>query len=73
MESSAGLYAGPGCNGQKTGKAGEVFDLLNGVIQARKYFDVRFNVPSDKTAGVQAYLSAEKLCFDEPTVTLGAA
>ncbi|MBI2106714.1 ATP phosphoribosyltransferase [Candidatus Woesearchaeota archaeon] len=71
MKSSAGLYAGPSCNSAKEGKAREIFDLLVGAVQGRKYFDVKFNVPNDRLDETKAYLSNKGLCSDEPTVTAG--
>jgi ATP phosphoribosyltransferase len=71
MQSSSGLYAGPSCIGDKAEKAREIFDLLFGAVQGRKYFDVKFNVPNERLKETKAYLSGEGLCSDEPTVTEG--
>ena len=38
MESSAGLYAGPSCTGEKEDKAQMMFEQLFGAVEARKYF-----------------------------------
>ncbi|MFC1770327.1 ATP phosphoribosyltransferase [Candidatus Margulisiibacteriota bacterium] len=71
MESSSGLYAGPGCTGWKKEKAKEIFGLLYGAVAGRRFFDVKFNVLNDELEKVSKYLISEKLCSNEPTVSRG--
>ncbi len=71
MRSSAGLYAGPACVGWKEKKANEIFEQLYGAVIAKKYFDVKFNVPNTKMKNLKKYLIQENLCADEPTITTG--
>jgi ATP phosphoribosyltransferase len=71
MESSAGLYAGPGCKGAKEDKAQMMFEQLFGAIKARKYFDVKFNISNQKVAEVKDFLLSNAYCSDEPTVVEG--
>ncbi|MGB8234101.1 MAG: ATP phosphoribosyltransferase, partial [Methanobacterium sp.] len=71
MESSAGLYAGPSCTGVKNEKARMIFDQLFGAINARKYFDVKFNISNTKVADVKNFLLSNAYCSDEPTVVEG--
>ena len=71
MNSSSGLYASLSCTGKKMDKAREIFDLLSGAIQGRKYFDLKFNVPNDRLGETKKYLIQERLCSDEPTITNG--
>ncbi len=71
MQSSAGLYAGPSCSGWKEEKAQEIFEMLQGAIVGRRYFDVKFNVPNTETDRTRTYLIEQGLCADEPTVTRG--
>jgi ATP phosphoribosyltransferase len=71
MESSAGLYAGPGCTGWKEEKAKEIFKFLNGAVVGKQYFDVKFNVGNGNLEAVKQYLVSEKLCSNEPTVSKG--
>ncbi len=72
MESSAGLYAGPGCKGAKEEKAHMMFEQLFGAIKARKYFDVKFNVSNLKVSDVKDFLLSNAYCSDEPTVVKGS-
>lgn len=72
MESSAGLYASPGCTGLKAEKAKMIFDQLFGAIKARKYFDVKFNIANHRVDVVKDFLSAHEYCSDEPTVVVGS-
>jgi ATP phosphoribosyltransferase len=72
MESSAGLYAGPGCTGKKAEKAKTMFEQLFGAIEARKYFDVKFNISNDEVDEVNGFLMSRKFCSNEPTVVTGA-
>jgi ATP phosphoribosyltransferase len=72
MESSAGLYAGPGCKGAKEDKANMMFEQLFGAIKARKYFDVKFNVSNLKVSDVKDFLLSNEYCSDEPTVVEGS-
>jgi len=71
MQSSTGLYAGPSCTGWKEEKAKEIFEMLQGVMIGKKYFDVKFNVPNDKVEATKKYLMDQGLCADEPTITRG--
>ena len=71
MESSAGLYAGPGCSGWKEDKAKEIYQLLAGAVIGRKYFDVKFNVANSRLDEIKKYLVSEGLCSNEPTVSKG--
>ncbi len=73
MESSAGLYAGPGCTGLKAEKAQMMFEQLFGAIKARKYFDVKFNISNTKVDDVKDFLMSNAYCSDEPTVVKGNA
>jgi len=72
MESSAGLYAGQSCTGKKAEKAKTMFEQLFGAIEARKYFDVKFNISNDKVDEVKDFLMSGGYCSDEPTVVSGA-
>ncbi|MGZ7108276.1 MAG: ATP phosphoribosyltransferase [Methanobacterium sp.] len=72
MESSAGLYAGPGCMGKKAEKAKTMFEQLFGAIEARKYFDVKFNIENDSVKEVNNFLMSKGYCSNEPTVTMGS-
>ena len=71
MESSAGLYAGPSCTGKKEDKAQMMFEQLFGAVEARKYFDVKFNISNLKVEEVKEFLLSNKFCSDEPTVVEG--
>ena len=71
MESSAGLYAGPSCKGEKEEKAQMMFDQLFGAIKARKFFDVKFNISNIKVEDVKEFLLKNEYCSDEPTVVKG--
>jgi len=72
MESSAGLYAGPGCTGQKAKKAEMMFEQLFGAIKARKYFDVKFNISNERVDEINGFLMSKGFCSDEPTVVSGS-
>lgn len=72
MSSSAGLYAGPSCTGAKEDKAQMMFEQLFGAVDARRYFDVKFNVSNQKVAAVKEFLLSNRLCSDEPTVVEGS-
>ncbi|MDO9043771.1 MAG: ATP phosphoribosyltransferase [Methanobacteriaceae archaeon] len=72
MESSAGLYAGPTCTGQKLEKAHMIFDQLFGAIKARKYFDVKFNITNHRVEYTKSFLVSNDYCSDEPTITKGS-
>lgn len=72
LHSSAGLYAGVSCVGEKMDKAKMIFKQLFGAITAKDYFDVKFNVNNDKLDAAHDFLVKEKLCADEPTITAGA-
>jgi len=71
MESSAGLYAGPSCKGEKEEKAQMMFEQLFGAIKARKFFDVKFNISNIKVGDVKEFLLKNEYCSDEPTVVEG--
>ncbi len=72
MESSAGLYAGPGCTGRKADKAKTMFEQLFGAIEARQYFDVKFNISNDSVDEVKGFLMSRKFCSNEPTAVSGS-
>lgn len=71
LHSSAGLYAGVSCTGDKMVKAQMIYDQLYGAITARKYFDVKFNIANDKVEDVSNFLVENKFCSDEPTINAG--
>lgn len=71
MVSSAGLYAGPNCRGWKERKAQEIFEQLQGAVEGKKNFDVKFNIPLSKVNKLRDYLISAGLCADEPTITKG--
>ncbi|MBI5680118.1 MAG: ATP phosphoribosyltransferase [Methanobacterium sp.] len=73
MESSAGLYAGPSCTDKKAEKAKMMFEQLFGAIEARKYFDVKFNISNETVDEVKGFLMSKSFCSDEPTVVKGAS
>ena len=72
LHSSAGLYAGVSCTGEKLEKAQMIYEQLLGAITAKKYFDVKFNIANNKIEEVSSYLIDNKLCADEPTITPGS-
>ena len=72
LHSSAGLYAGVSCTGEKFDKAKMIYEQLLGAITAKKYFDVKFNIANNKIEDVSSYLTENKLCADEPTITPGS-
>src|SRR5690606_28383205 len=72
MESSAGLYAGPSCTGEKLEKAKMIFKQLYGATKARKYFDVKFNIANHRAGDVAEFLVSKGYCSDEPTVVSGS-
>ena len=72
LHSSAGLYAGVSCTGEKMEKAQMICKQLFGAITAKRYFDVKFNIANDKIEDVSNYLIDNKLCADEPTLTPGS-
>lgn len=72
LHSSAGLYAGVSCTGEKLEKAKMIYEQLLGAITAKKYFDVKFNIANNKIEEVSAYLIDNELCADEPTITPGS-
>lgn len=73
MESSAGLYAGPSCKGFKAEKAQMIFEQLFGAINARRYFDVKFNISNSQVEDVKEFLLSNRYCSDEPTVVEGSS
>lgn len=72
LHSSAGLYAGAGCTGEKMQKAQMIFKQLFGAITAKNYFDVKFNIDNSKVDQVSEILVESGLCADEPSVTEGS-
>ncbi len=72
MESSAGLYAGPGCTGAKMDKAQMIYNQLFGAVKARKYFDIKFNISNENVDKVKKFLMEGKYCSDEPTISRGS-
>ncbi len=72
LHSSAGLYAGVSCTGEKMEKAQMIFKQLFGAITAKRFFDVKFNIANSKIESVTNYLIENKLCADEPTITPGS-
>ncbi|WP_295620895.1 ATP phosphoribosyltransferase [uncultured Methanobrevibacter sp.] len=73
LHSSAGLYAGISCTGEKMEKARRIYDQLLGAVTARKYFDVKFNIANDSVEEVSRYLVDNKYCSAEPTVNEGSS
>ncbi|KZX14886.1 ATP phosphoribosyltransferase [Methanobrevibacter curvatus] len=71
MHSSAGLYAGPSCVGEKIEKAKMIFEQLLGATTGRSYFDVKFNVLNDLAIKASEFLITNKYCSDEPTINQG--
>jgi len=71
IHSSAGLYAGLSCTGEKMEKAKMIFQQLYGATTARKYFDVKFNVNNDVAIDVSEFLVKNGYCSDEPTINTG--
>lgn len=71
MHSSAGLYAGSKCTGEKMEKAKMIFQQLYGATTARRYFDVKFNVNTEIANEVSDFLIANEYCSDEPTINEG--
>ncbi|MFQ6672291.1 MAG: ATP phosphoribosyltransferase [Candidatus Tectimicrobiota bacterium] len=71
MVSTAGLYGGPSLERDpwKAEKARDIADQLLGVVTARKYNDVKFNVPKRRFDELMAYLKAHHLYAQHPTVT----
>ena len=73
VHSSAGLYAGVACTGEKMEKAKMIYEQLLGAITARKYFDVKFNIANDKVEAISKYLVENKFCSNEPTINEGSS
>ena len=71
LHSSAGLYAGVSCTGEKMDKAKLIYDQLYGAIVAKDYFDVKFNVNNDSVDELANYLVNNNFCSDEPTINPG--
>ncbi|MCE5214852.1 MAG: ATP phosphoribosyltransferase [Methanobacterium sp.] len=71
MDSSAGLYAGPSCTGEKMDKAEMIYEQLFGAVKARKYFDVKFNIANEAAQEVKEFLQKGGFCSDEPTIAQG--
>ena len=71
MTSTAGLYGGPALelDAWKAEKARDISDHLIGVVTARKYNDVKFNVPKARFEGLMAYLESHHLYSQHPTIT----
>lgn len=72
LHSSAGLYAGVSCTGEKLEKAKMIYQQLLGVSTASKYFDVKFNIDNDNIDIITKYLIDNQLCAQEPTMTKGS-
>ncbi len=72
LHSSAGLYASQKCSKEKLDKAKMIYEQLFGAITAKKYFDVKFNISNSKIEEVSNYLTENRLCADEPTITQGS-
>ncbi len=72
IHSSAGLYAGVSCTGEKMEKAKMIYEQLLGAVTARKYFDVKFNIANDSVEEVSKFLVENKFCSAEPTVNAGS-
>ena len=49
-----------------------IFDQLFGAIEARGYFDVKFNVNNDMALAVSDFLVNNNYCSDEPTINTGS-
>ena len=73
IHSSAGLYAGVSCTGEKMEKARMIYEQLLGAVTARKYFDVKFNIANDSIEEVSRFLVENKFCSAEPTVNEGSS
>lgn len=73
LHSSAGLYAGVSCTGEKMEKAKMIYEQLLGAVTARKYFDVKFNISNDSIEKVSKFLIDNKFCSDEPTLNRGSS
>lgn len=73
IHSSAGLYAGVSCTGEKIEKARMIYEQLLGAVTARKYFDVKFNIANDSVEEVSRFLVENKFCSAEPTVNEGSS
>ena len=73
IHSSAGLYAGVSCTGEKMEKAKMIYEQLLGAVTARKYFDVKFNIANDSIEEVSRFLVENKFCSAEPTVNEGSS
>ena len=71
LHSSAGLYAGVSCKGEKMEKAKMIYTQLFGAITAKNYFDVKFNIENSKVDDISNYVIENKLCADEPTINEG--
>jgi ATP phosphoribosyltransferase len=70
MTSTSGLYAGPSINRDPwlREKASAIAEALNGVVTARKYNDVKFNIPKNKLDTLIEYLKSNSLFVDSPTI-----
>jgi ATP phosphoribosyltransferase-like protein len=70
MKSSAGLYSRRNIveDPWKADKVTEVGELLSGVINGRKHYDVKFNVDSDDLDRILMFLKQERLALKGPTV-----
>ena len=71
MVSTAGLYGGPALERDpwKAEKARDIADHLLGVVTARQYNDVKFNVPKGRFDDLMAYLRTHHLYSQHPTIT----
>lgn len=70
MTSTSGLYAGPSIAGDPwlREKAAAIAEALKGVVTARKYNDVKFNIPKGILDELIEYLKSNKLFVDWPTI-----
>ncbi len=46
-------------------------EQLFGAINARKFFDVKFNISNEQVDSVKDFLLSNDYCSDEPTVVAG--
>ena len=72
LHSSAGLYAGVNCTGEKMEKAKMIYKQLLGAITAKGFFDLKFNIENSKVDDVSKYLLENKFCSHEPTINKGS-
>lgn len=70
MKSTAGLFSRRDLDEDpwKANKATEIKELLNGVINGRKHYDVKFNVDPECLDQILRFLKEEHLALKGPTV-----